>query len=64
MQPRVVGQYTTQIESVAKDFLKLIDHLLQNSNELPEDFGNELSKWALETSSVVSLDTRFGKNDP
>nr|UZE89855.1 cytochrome P450 CYP12AR1 [Chrysoperla zastrowi sillemi] len=63
MQPRVVARYVNRIENVARDFILKIDFLLKNSkntDELPDDFLNEIYRWSLETAGEISLDTRLG----
>lgn len=64
MQPRTVSEYIEPIEQVADSFIKRIDHLSKNNeeNEMPSDFDMELSRWALESISYVSLGKRLGQN--
>lgn len=38
--------------------------LLDSKSELPEDFDNEVHKWALECIGLVALDTRLGCLEP
>lgn len=49
MQPQSITTYVTQISEVADEFVKKMRTLRDPKTlELPDDFKNELCKWALE----------------
>ncbi|XP_065349179.1 probable cytochrome P450 301a1, mitochondrial isoform X2 [Cloeon dipterum] len=60
MQTKIVEMYTPKIDQVAEDFTRLLPGFMDSKNEMPENFNNELHKWALESIAVVALDTRLG----
>ncbi|KDR20887.1 putative cytochrome P450 301a1, mitochondrial, partial [Zootermopsis nevadensis] len=64
MQPRSTKLYVGPIDSVANDFLKRIRMIRDDKLEMPDDFGNELCKWGLESISYIALDTRLGCLNP
>lgn len=62
MQTKIVKNYTDPIGKVADDFVTRIK-FLSNQNplrEMPENFGHELGKWALESLAYMMLDKRIG----
>ncbi|XP_046621725.1 probable cytochrome P450 49a1 [Neodiprion virginianus] len=60
MRPEITKLYVDAIDKIAEDFVRRI-RLIRNENfEMPENFSNELNRWALESIGVVALDTRFG----
>lgn len=61
LQPKTVKMYVEKVDGVAKDFLLKV-RTLRNADtlEMPNDFGNELNKWALESIGVIALDDRLG----
>lgn len=61
LQLSTVRRYVKPLEKVTDDFLqRCTQHLLDEKNELPHDFSNEIHKWSLECIGLVALDTRFG----
>lgn len=60
MQPRSVQLYVAPMDAVATDFITRISSLRDDRQEMPEDFKNELFKWALESAMYIVLDTRLG----
>lgn len=63
MQPRSAQMYIGPMDLVAQDFIKKMKTLASANSrgEMPEDFFNELNKWALESICVVALNKRLGK---
>lgn len=63
MQPETVKQYAENLDEVTNDFLDNIRYFasLNADQQMPEDFQNEIHKWALESIGVIALDTRLGK---
>lgn len=61
LQPKTVKMYVEKVDNVAQDFLSKV-RVLRNDKtlEMPNDFGNELNKWALESIGVIALDDRLG----
>lgn len=60
MQPRSAKLYVGPIDAVAQDFINRIRILRDEKQEMPDDFNNELYKWALESIVYIALDTRLG----
>ncbi|CAG0903867.1 unnamed protein product [Cyprideis torosa] len=61
MKPSSATAYFEAISDVSDTFVERIETvLLDNKRETPEDFQFELYKWALESISLVALDTRLG----
>ncbi|XP_011500803.1 PREDICTED: probable cytochrome P450 301a1, mitochondrial [Ceratosolen solmsi marchali] len=60
LQPQTVKKYITPIEVVTNDFMKRIEDIKDEKDEVPADFDNEIHKWALECIGRVALDVRLG----
>ncbi|XP_059477794.1 probable cytochrome P450 49a1 [Neocloeon triangulifer] len=60
MRIEVANLYVPKSDEVSKDFVKLAKQLRGSNMEMPEDFKNEINKWALESISLIALDTRLG----
>lgn len=61
LQPKTVKTYIKPVEEVAEDFIERIKLIRDDTtNEVPENFQNEMNKWALETIGCIALDTRLG----
>ncbi|EZA60039.1 hypothetical protein X777_15321 [Ooceraea biroi] len=60
LQPQTIRKYITPIEIVTMDFIKRIEKIKKDDDELPGDFDNEIHKWALECIGRVALDVRLG----
>lgn len=60
MQPKIVKAYIAPVDEVARDFVNKIKIMRNADNEMPDDFGNELNQWALESIGVIALDQRLG----
>ncbi|XP_070157451.1 probable cytochrome P450 12b2, mitochondrial [Polyergus mexicanus] len=61
MQPQAITAYVTQISEVAEEFVRKMRTLRDPKTlELPDDFKNELYKWALESICSIALDCRLG----
>ncbi|XP_049785635.1 probable cytochrome P450 301a1, mitochondrial isoform X2 [Schistocerca cancellata] len=60
MQPRSTKLYIPSINQVAQDFTDRMLAIRDENMKMPADFVNELNKWALESISLVALDTRLG----
>lgn len=60
LQLSTVRRYVTPLEQVTNEFLDRCATLLDEKNELPSDFDNEIHRWSLECIGLVALDTRLG----
>lgn len=60
MQPRSTKLYVEPIDDVAQDFITRVRSLRDEKQEMPDNFNNELYKWALESIVYIALDTRMG----
>ncbi|CAD7090147.1 unnamed protein product [Hermetia illucens] len=64
MQPRNTMIYIPKVDAVAVDFVKRIQRIRDaKTKEVPENFENELNKWALEAVAVIALDAHLGLLD-
>ncbi|XP_063701234.1 probable cytochrome P450 301a1, mitochondrial [Culicoides brevitarsis] len=64
LQLSTVRRYVSPLEQVTNDFMDRCGTLLDANSELPDDFDNEVHKWALECIGLVALDTRLGCLEP
>ncbi|XP_020805493.1 probable cytochrome P450 301a1, mitochondrial [Drosophila serrata] len=60
LQLSTIRRYLQPLEVITEDFLVRCEQLLDENEELPEDFDNEIHKWSLECIGRVALDTRLG----
>ncbi|CAG9837179.1 unnamed protein product [Diabrotica balteata] len=62
MQPKTVQQYTTRMDGVAKDLMKLIRYRMKSegTNQTSADFEKDLYKWALDSVSIIALNKKLG----
>lgn len=60
MKPKVVNAYIPEFDTVAKEFVNKVKTLQDDKNEMPDDFQNELFRWALESISLIALEQRLG----
>ncbi|GLV43367.1 Cytochrome P450 301a1 [Carabus blaptoides fortunei] len=62
MQPRSAHKYISTVDTVTQEFIERIDYLLSKNSqgEMPEDFQNELARWALESICVIGLNKHLG----
>ncbi|XP_050733454.1 probable cytochrome P450 49a1 [Eriocheir sinensis] len=60
MKPMVVREYLAEMDDVTLTFMDRIQELQDKHGQMPDNFQEELYKWALETVGVVALDRRFG----
>lgn len=60
LRPLTVKAYIPAVDQVAIEFVQKM-HVLRDANEeMPADFGTELSLWALESIGMIALDRRLG----
>jgi len=48
LQLSTIRRYLQPLEVITEDFLERCESLLDENQELPEDFDNEIHKWSLE----------------
>lgn len=60
MKPQNTKQYVEPIDRVSQEFVDRIRAMRDGNNELPDQFFDEISKWALESITYVALDTKLG----
>lgn len=60
MKPQIVRSYVDPIDQVAREFIDKIKLMRDANDEMPDEFGNELCQWALETICLIALDQRLG----
>lgn len=60
MQPKVARAYVGPVDLVAREFVGQIREMLDSNQELPDDFGNKMNEWSLESIGVIALDHRLG----
>ncbi|GFU14824.1 cytochrome P450 CYP12A2 [Nephila pilipes] len=59
LKPDAIMEYLDPLQEVSADFVKRIFEIRDQNKEIP-DTTQELYKWALESVSLVGLDTRLG----
>lgn len=59
MQPKTVGLYVPEIDSVARDVIDITKRLLDDKNETPADYGQYIQRFALEAIALVAFETRL-----
>ncbi|XP_068083411.1 probable cytochrome P450 49a1 isoform X2 [Anabrus simplex] len=64
MQPRATKLYVGPIDKVAKEFIQRMKDLRDKNGQLPDDFMDHMFRWALESISLIALDTRLGCLQP
>uniref|UniRef100_A0A182S4Q2 Cytochrome P450 n=1 Tax=Anopheles funestus TaxID=62324 RepID=A0A182S4Q2_ANOFN len=60
MHPKTVKVYLEQVDEVCREFMTIMANLRDDKQELPVDFNEWISRWALETTGVLALDSRLG----
>lgn len=60
MQPRVIKSYVKPVDEVAQEFVDKMRRMQDGNGEMPDDFGQELNQWALESIGLIALDQRLG----
>ncbi|XP_037921267.1 cytochrome P450 CYP12A2-like isoform X1 [Hermetia illucens] len=61
MHPKNTKIYIPKVDEVATDFVNRIHQIRDpKTKEAPENFSNDLNRWALEAVSVIAMDTRLG----
>lgn len=55
LQLSTVRKYLEPLETITGDFLQRCECLLDENSELPDDFDNEIHKWALECKNLNFL---------
>lgn len=60
MKVKTVAHYLPDIDLVAQEFLDRLPEVLDENNEMPHDFLQELFKWALETLGLTAFSRRIG----
>lgn len=64
MQPKTAMMYIGAMDRISSEFVERIYVIRNAKNEMPEDFKNELNKWALESISYIALNQKLGLLGP
>ncbi|KAL7643898.1 UNVERIFIED_CONTAM: hypothetical protein RMT77_005907 [Armadillidium vulgare] len=64
MKPKNIVKYLKAMDDVSIDFTDRIADLQRKYGEMPNDFLNEIYKWALESIGIVALNRRLGCLEP
>lgn len=66
MHPKVIYQYVPKLDSVANSLISRIRRYAAEDpkKQMPDQFNNDMNKWALEGTGVISMDRRLGCLDP
>ncbi|XP_042857907.1 probable cytochrome P450 49a1 [Penaeus japonicus] len=64
MKRKNVEAYLPEVDAITLQFMDRIASLQKERGEMPEDFLQEMYKWAFESVSVVALSRRLGCLDP
>lgn len=59
LKPATVRSYVPKVDQIATDFLQKMHLMRDSNNEMPAEFGTELSLWALESIGMIALDRRL-----
>ncbi|XP_037921750.1 probable cytochrome P450 12d1 proximal, mitochondrial isoform X5 [Hermetia illucens] len=60
-QPKNTKIYIPKVDAVAVDFVKRIHSIRDpKTSQVPENFEEELSRWAFESIALIAMDTRLG----
>nr|XP_019551560.2 LOW QUALITY PROTEIN: cytochrome P450 CYP12A2-like [Aedes albopictus] len=60
LQPKTVRLYVDKLDEVTREFMAIMLKIRDEKNELPADFNQWLNRWALESTGVLSVDSRLG----
>lgn len=61
LSPKTVRSYMSGLDQISRDFVSRIGELRKKqTGEMPVDFDNEISLWALESVGYIGLDRRLG----
>lgn len=63
MQPKTIQIYVPRVDDLVAEFMVRIKTKLDDKNETPADFLNEINRWSLESISCITLNTRLGVMD-
>lgn len=63
MQPKIVQIYIPRVDELVSEFVTRIKTKLDDKNETPANFLNELNRWSLESIGCITLNTRLGVMD-
>lgn len=63
MQPKIVQIYIPRVDELVSEFMTRIKTKLDDKNETPANFLNELNRWSLESIGCITLNTRLGVLD-
>ncbi|KAK9497405.1 hypothetical protein O3M35_004117 [Rhynocoris fuscipes] len=59
LQPKTSKFYVKPIELIADEFVERIRQIRNHKNQVPDDFFNEIQKWALESIAKIALDVKL-----
>lgn len=60
LKPMVIDEYLPEMDGVSCALMDRIQELQDKYGQMPDNFQDELYKWALESVGIVALDRRFG----
>lgn len=62
MKPKNMMPYVPRMNTIADELISNIEYFasLNKCGEMPEDFHNELNKWALESVAIVAINKKLG----
>lgn len=61
MNPKTVKSYIGAVDQISTDFVQRIRMIREReTQEMPNNFINELNKWSLESISYIALNQRLG----
>ncbi|XP_052126389.1 probable cytochrome P450 12a4, mitochondrial isoform X2 [Frankliniella occidentalis] len=60
LQPRNIKQYVEPIDRVTQEIIDRMRRIREQNSLMPANFSDELAKWALESITLVALDTKLG----
>ncbi|XP_021703204.1 cytochrome P450 CYP12A2 [Aedes aegypti] len=63
LQPKTVRSYVGKLDEISREFMNIMLKIRDDKNELPADFSQWLIRWSLESTGVLSVDSRLGVLD-
>lgn len=60
MQPKVTKSYVEPVDAISREFIGKVRRMRDGKGEMPDDFGQELNQWSMESIGVIALDQRLG----
>ncbi|XP_055847827.1 cytochrome P450 CYP12A2-like isoform X2 [Episyrphus balteatus] len=61
LNPKIIKFYIPRIDNIVQEFVEKIKSIRDpNTFEVPDNFANNISYWAMESTCMIALDTQLG----